>query len=70
MSFLKVRAYQCNVQGMVRPESTPTNIHLNIDLIGAIHGNQILLKGGEILHVGQSYYTRFELPSSTTIPEA
>lgn len=70
MSFIKVTAKQCNQQGMTAPQLPAMEFHLNIDLIGAISGNGVLLKGGAIINMGGHWYTDFKLAHGQKIPNA
>ena len=69
MNFIKVNAYQCNVQGNVDPRGIKSELYLNKDLIGAFIDNRILLKGGDIITLGKNYYTKFELAKGINIEE-
>lgn len=46
-----------NQQGITNKTVLPVNLKLNIDLIGAFQGNSVLLKGGNILHLGGKHFT-------------
>jgi hypothetical protein len=68
MGFLKVSAQQCNAQGHVVQQVPRGEIYVNIDLIGGIKGNSVLIKGGTILHIGGQYYTGFMTVQGIEIP--
>jgi hypothetical protein len=68
MNFIKVTADQCNQQGQTSPQIPRSEFHLNIDLIGAIKGNSILLKGSEIINLGGSWYKNIILAQGERIP--
>jgi hypothetical protein len=68
MSFIKVTAYQCNQQGHTVSQNIPQEIFLNTDLIGEFSGNEVLLKGGEVLTLGANYYTKLRLAPGQTVP--
>mgnify|MGYP001123943084 CR=1 FL=1 len=58
-NFIDVKAENCNVQGITDQKQPKVDLKLNIDLIGAIQGNVVLLKGGKILNLGDKYFTNF-----------
>jgi len=68
MGFIKVIANQCDQQGHTDPLQSPTELYLNIDLIGAFKGNTILLKDGEIINLGGIWYKSFRLAQGVKIP--
>lgn len=68
MSFIKVTAEQCNSQGLTAQISIRSEFHLNTDLIGAINGKTIYLKGGDIVNLGGNYYKNFALGTDQRIP--
>ena len=56
--FIKVNATPCTSQGATNPQEPAREIELNLDLVGVIDGNSILLKSGDnILSLGGKYYT-------------
>jgi hypothetical protein len=44
MNFIKITADRCNQQGQTSPQIPRSEFYLNIDLIGAIKGDSILLR--------------------------
>lgn len=68
MAFIKITATACNSQGAVTTRQPVTEILLNIDLIAGFIGRTVLLKGGTILHAGNSYYRDFSLATGVNLP--
>jgi hypothetical protein len=68
MGFIKVTATQCNAQGQTSGQSMPVEMHLNSDLIGAFRGSEVLLKAGNVLHIGDSFFTKFRIVQGEKIP--
>ncbi len=62
-NFIKVTAELCNEQGKVGigPQTSPVEMLLNPDLIAAIQNKKVLLKGANILHAGDKYFTNILL---------
>ena len=67
MNFISVTAQQCNPQGITNQGTPPTELRINKDLIGAIRGNEILLKGGNIIALGGSHWTNFRLGNGVNV---
>ena len=63
MRFLKVSEDQCNEQGSTIGNRGPrVEFHINSDLVGGIwNKNEVLLKGGNILHLGDKYFINIKL---------
>lgn len=68
MNFIKVTADQCDQQGQTSPQIPRSEFHLNIDVIGAINGSSILLKFGEMINLGGSWYKNIRLAQGEKIP--
>lgn len=69
MNFVKVTAQPCNPQGDIESRIVRTEFHLNKDLIGAINGTTILLKGGNIIALGKNHYTDLQLAQGIKIED-
>lgn len=69
MTFIQVTAQQCNAQGDINQGTPPSNLRLHKDLIAIINGQEVYLKGGDILNVGERYYTNFRLAAGTNVDE-
>lgn len=67
MKFIKVNATQCNAQGTVQPNSRPSELILNVDLIAAISGASVYLKQGDMLNLGGNYYKNISLQNGAKI---
>jgi hypothetical protein len=59
--FIKVKATPCNNQGTTDQRMSSIELQINVDLIGAISSTKVLLKGGNILSIGGSYYTNLKI---------
>lgn len=71
MQFIKVTAEQCNSQGLTASQGRPARtspFHLNTDLIGAIMGSEVILKGGTLLNIGDNFYKSIRLADGVVIP--
>lgn len=44
------------------------NLFYGTDLIGAIIGNEVMLKGGSILNIGGNFYKNIRLADGVVIP--
>ena len=62
-NFINVMADSCKPEGhvVIGPHMPRAEFLLNLDLIGAILNKEVLLKGGNILRVGDRYYTNIRL---------
>ena len=70
MRFVSVTALSCNSQGIQGRQGSPREaFHLNVDLIGAIKGRDVWLKGGKILTVAGNYYIDIKLVEGVNIEE-
>jgi hypothetical protein len=68
--FIKVTAIECNSQGHIGTgHTTPTELYLHCDLIGAFKGNDVYLKAGSFIAVGGHYYTKLKLAEGQQVPE-
>ncbi|KNB61272.1 hypothetical protein [Chryseobacterium sp. Hurlbut01] len=61
MKFIEVLAIQCNSQGLTKGASYQERFFLNLDLVGAIQGNSIRLKGGDLLIIGGLNYKDLQI---------
>ena len=61
MKFLKVSAVRCDAKGLPTQGSMRTEMRLNTDLIEAISGTSIQLKGGNMYQFGDSLYKDFKV---------
>lgn len=69
MSFIKVSAQPCTVQGMIVPQMGARDLLLNTDLIAAFYHTEIYLKGGaDMIMLGGTYYKSFRLAQGEKIP--
>jgi len=68
MSFIRVTAEECNPQGHTSSQTPPSELQLNVDLIGAIRGNEVLLKGDEVIFLGGHYFRNFNLAKGVHVP--
>jgi hypothetical protein len=65
MRFVKVTAKKCDVYGEKLIGQNPTvTFFLNVDLIGAINGKQVLIKAAKVAHIGGDFYTDLRLVES------
>ena len=67
MTLLKITAKECNSQGLTGQMSIHVELYLNTDLIGAIANKKVLLKDGDVLSIGDKYYTGFNLDSDVQL---
>lgn len=68
MQFIPVTADQTNSQGTVGQSHAPrVSFRINSDLVGAIKGTDVLLKGGNILSIGGNYYTNIRLAENVKV---
>ncbi|MEO6722496.1 MAG: hypothetical protein ABIN67_19155 [Ferruginibacter sp.] len=70
MSFIKVTADPCTGTGNTSSQVPRAELHLNIDLIGAFATDEVLLKSGHIVNLGNHYYRNFKLAKGAKIPAA
>lgn len=68
MSFISVTADQCNPQGHTSSQIPRSDLQLNVDIIGAIRGNEVLLKGDDVIILGGNYFKNFKLARGVQIP--
>ncbi|MBC7887255.1 MAG: hypothetical protein H7Z13_05155 [Ferruginibacter sp.] len=68
MSFIAVTADPCNPQGHTSSQIPRSDLQLNVDLIGAIRGNEVLLKGDDVINLGGHYFKNFKLARGVQIP--
>ena len=68
MTFIKVSATSCNVQGNTQ-HGAQTVLYINPSLVTAIRSDRSigLTGGATILHVSDSYYTNIRLHESIDI---
>jgi len=69
MNFIRVTADPCTAQGNTSSKTPRANLHLNVDLIGAIKDNNVLLKGDDVIMLGGSYFKNFKLAQGVQIPD-
>lgn len=67
MTFIPVTAIPCNSQGHSDQRSQRVNLRLHKDLVGAINGNEIYLKGGNILNTGGHYFINITLDQNVNL---
>lgn len=67
MTFIPITAVQCNSQGSTDQRSPRVNLRLHKDLIGAFKGQEIYLKGGDILSIGGHFYTSLRLGQNVNL---
>jgi len=61
MKFVKVYASPCNEKGQSREGTPARTINLSVDLIGAIEGDLVMIKGGEIIRLGSQWFKEIRL---------
>lgn len=66
MRFIKVIATPCDGNGQSLRGGIPSKtFKLNIDLIGGIDNDTIMLKGGEIIRLGSNWFKEFRLSNQS-----
>lgn len=65
MRFIKVIASPCDSSGgELRGGIPQRTIQLNIDLIGAIDKDTVMIKGGDRINIGGTWFNDFRLVDS------
>ena len=61
MKFIKVIANPCNSSGDTRGGVAPRTFHLNLNLVGAIDVDTVMLSNTSVIRLGDSYFKDFRL---------
>lgn len=67
MTFISVTADPCNVQGLTNQGSPRVPLRLHKDLIAVVNGQEIYLRGGNILNANGHYYTNIRLAQNINL---
>ena len=63
MELFNVTAQECNSDGHVNPQQKRIEMAINPDMVAAIIGDDVILKGGSRISLGDKYFTDFSRPA-------
>ena len=64
MELVNVTAQECNSDGHIDPQQQRTEMKINTDMVAAIIDDNVILKDGARIALGDKYFTDFETTGS------